>query len=259
MPAGEQVCRYAGAAGIDLVLVSNRDAAAWPRQAANVDEVDANLACLRVCRAAPRLAPLYWVRPGRLDSNIHAFAGALATEPFAGVVFAPAEGDFDAADPRLEPYLAVLAAVNRPAVFCVQADERALPAKVCHQAGRHAEVPMVLCLCGSGASERAATLDVACQARRRGSANLYLDTSHADAAEAHAAVRALGSDRVLFGSDALCGGDGHAARQTALLDALRKCLSATEFQQVAGASAARLFHLPWASMGSSQTSGLRVC
>jgi predicted TIM-barrel fold metal-dependent hydrolase len=235
------LAEYAQACHLDRVLISNRDAAVEPHEAANLDEADANLACLQACRDHPKLAALYWVRPGQVDSNVRAITGALKTAPFVGALFSPAAAAFDAADPILTPYLDALARTGRPAVFCVTADERAGPAKVYELARHQPGVPVVLCLCSDGASQRAAAVDVVGHARRRADANLYLDTSHVSASEIAAAIRVLGSECVLFGSDALSGGQRHATQVAALFDQMRNDLSPLDFQNVTGENAARLF------------------
>ena len=237
-----RVSTYAGVCNLDYVLVSNRDGAYTKDGAANLDETAANVACLEACRAYTRLAPLYWVRAGRLDSNANAMAGALATEPFAGALFSPADVGFDAADPELDAYLEVLARGGRPALFCIRDDDRAVPTKV-HQLGqRHRRVPLILCPCG-GPSLRAAVVDVVGAAQRKQDATLYLDTSHAGPAEVAATIDAVGVDRVLYGSDACHHGDAHIPRQIALLDELRQTLGPESFAQVAGGNAARVFRL----------------
>ncbi len=238
-----RVATYAGVCGVDWVLVSNRDAAVEPPGAANADETDANVACLEACRARVHLVPLYWARPGRVDSNLHALVGALESEPFAGVVFCPAEGGFDVSDRQLEPYFSVLGAVGCPGLFCIGRDPRAAPAKVYEQARRQPKTPIVLCGCGAGEAERAAALDVARHAQRRRDADLYVDTSHSGAAEIRTAVEVLGAERVLFGTDAISYGDSHVPRHIALLEELRSSMSRADLEQVAGANAARLFGL----------------
>ncbi len=234
---------YAGTCGLDAVLVSNQDAAAEPRGAANQDEVDANETCLTACRSQSRLVPLYWVRAGQFDSQPDAMAGALATEPFAGVVFAPAANHYEADDPLLNPYLTALERTVRPALFCVTDAPAATPARVVRLAERHPRVPVILCCCGGSADTRAALLDAVGSACKRKAADVYVDTSHADGDGIRAAIRALGADRVLFGTDALRHGDAHIPRTIALLDELRKTVPGVEFEQVAGGNAARLFGL----------------
>ena len=233
---------YASACKLDFVLVSNVAAAPAPR-GANLDEVDANLASLQACREHARLAPLYWIRPGQLDSHVPAVVGALRTAPFVGAAFAPTEGGFDAADSLLDPYLAALETIDRPAVFCVSAEPNAAPPKVIEAARRHPRTKIVLCLCGAAETPRAAALDAVAHALRQQKADVYLDTSHATSAEIVAAVRAIGSDRVLFGTDAVRRSDAHVPRHIAVLDELRKSLAAKDFQAVSGGNAVRLFGL----------------
>ncbi len=240
-PRPVRVAMYAGSCGLQLVLVSNRDAAPQPRPAANRDETDANLACLEACRMHPRLVALYSVRPGALDSHVHALAGALSSEPFRGVAFCPEENGFEADSPVLDDYLRVLSAGQWPAVFCVTADERAAPTRIYSLARRHPTVPILLCPCGTGRSQRSAALDAVAHARRQENADLYLDTSHADAEGVRLAVRTLGAQHVLFGSDALSYGDAHLPRHIALLDELRKTMPANDLKLVAGGTGVRLF------------------
>lgn len=243
IPSPAAIAGYARTCGLDAVLVSNRDAAAEPHEAANLDEADANVACLDACREHPRLAAVYWVRPGQVDSNMQALLGALRTAPFVAASFSPAENRFDAGDRLLDPYLAALAKAHRPALFCVSADERAGPAKVYEQARRQPDVPVVLCVCGDDASVRAAALDVVGHARRRGDADLYLDTSHANADDIRTALRVVGTNRLVFGSNALHAGAQHATQVAAVLSALRNELSPVDFHAVMGETAANLFGL----------------
>jgi len=235
---------YAGLSNVDFVLVSNRDGAVEPPGAPDLDETETNLACLDACRQQARLVPLYWLRPGRLDSNVYTFAGALATEPFAGAVLSPSAAAFDADASLLDEYLDVLAQLERPALFCIGNEARSAPARVLAVARRHPGLPIVLCACGVGDARRREMLDVARQARRAGDANLYVDTSHATQAEVRQAVEALGSDRVLYGTNAIAFGDTHVPRHIALLDELRQALAPADYQQVTANNALRLFRLP---------------
>ncbi|MEW6250838.1 MAG: amidohydrolase family protein [Planctomycetota bacterium] len=241
-----RISLYASACRLDLVLISN-SAAAPPPAGGDTSEVEANVATLAACQAHPRLAALYWVRPGQLDSNVHAFTGALRTEPFLGAAFAPAEGGFDAADRLLDPYVAAVGAAGKPVFFCVSSDARATPGKIHELARRHPKVSIVLCLCGAAEAPRAAALDVVAYALRQQNADLYIDTSHAGAAEIATAVGAVGAERVLFGTDALRRGDAHVPRHITLLDELRSALPAAQLDLVVGGNAARLLRLPTAA------------
>lgn len=238
-----RVALYAGTCGLDAVLVSNRDAAAEPRGAANRDEADANAECLSMCRAQPRLVPLYWVRVGQFDSHPDTMTGALATELFAGVVFAPSANRYEIDHAALAPYLAAIERSGRPALFCITDHPGGAANRVLDLATQYPRVPIVLCCCGGSPEGRAAILDAAGQARKRKTADLYVDTSQADADGIRTAIQTLGADRVLFGTDALRHGDAHIPRTIALLDELRKTVPASDFELVAGGNAARLFGL----------------
>src|SRR5262249_60706813 len=57
----DDVRSYLDRAGIDRAVCSNLDAAAHGENARDLDELDANLACLEAARIDPRILPLYWV------------------------------------------------------------------------------------------------------------------------------------------------------------------------------------------------------
>jgi predicted TIM-barrel fold metal-dependent hydrolase len=238
-----RITRYAGVCGIDLVLVSNRDAASHPEGVADYDEAAANGVCLQACAENTRLVPLYWVRPGRVDSSVNALAGALAGEPFVGVLFSPTENGYDAADPMLDPYFDVIEKAGRPALVCVSGDERSSPHRVFDLARRHARVPVVMCACGAPTEVRAEALDLAHRAAQQQTANLYLDTSHATAESVRNAVEIVGPERILFGTNALSYEDAHVPRHIALLDELRRTLAPRALHQVLSQNAVELFRL----------------
>jgi predicted TIM-barrel fold metal-dependent hydrolase len=231
---------YVGNCQLDHVLVSNLDAAAAGPNVANVDEVDANVACLEACQANPRLVPLYWARVGQLDSNPHVVRGALETEPFRGLALVPAWGGFDIADPRVDAYVEAATGTKCPIVICVCERPEASPARAAELAVRHPAAPMVLCCCG-GAEVRRAAVEVVLRAVRGQTADLYVDTSYADAPEICSLVRALGPARVLFGSDAIARGNVHTPFHMTLLQELRRTLPNQDFEAITGKNAGRLF------------------
>lgn len=235
-----RVSTYAGLCGLKYVLVSNRDGAAEPAGARNQDETDTNIACLQACQSQKYLVPLYWARPGLIDSNVNAFAGAMKSEPFAGAVFAPSAVRCDAGSEVLGRYLAALDVVGRPAFVCYSDDERDAPAKIYAQAQRLPQLTIVLCGCRAGEQQRAAALAAAREAFHHRNATLYVDTSHATAAEIRLAIETLGAERVLYGTNAVAYGDSHVPRHIALLDELRRLLSPADFGLVTGGNALRM-------------------
>jgi predicted TIM-barrel fold metal-dependent hydrolase len=234
---------YAGVSNVDRVLVANRDGAAEPVGAANDDEADVNAVCLKVCVESPILAPLYWVRPGQLDSNVYTFAGAMQSEPFLGAVFFPGAAGFDASHATVGAYLAALARVKRPALFCITDDVRADPAKIHDQARRFPLLPVILCCADGTEGVRKAMLATVRAAQQLKDANLYIDTAHASSAAILNAVNTLGADRVLWGTDALSYGASHVPRHITVLEDVSRALPTELFDQVTHQNAERLFPL----------------
>ncbi len=238
-----RLAAYAGVVGFGAVLVSNRDAASVGPNAANVDETTANATVLDAAQNLPKLKPLYWVRPGATDANVYAFAGAMQCESFIGAVIAPAENGVPADDRRVEPYLAWLTEIDRPAVFLIAGSDAASPARVYSAAKRHPRLNVLMCQTDMTPVCQTRTIDVARTARSRNDAQLFMDTSYLSASAIRTAIDQLGAGWVLYGSNALASGDAHTPRQIALLDDLRRTLGPAEFEAVAGGNAARLFNL----------------
>jgi predicted TIM-barrel fold metal-dependent hydrolase len=234
---------YAGVSGAELVLVSNRDGASEPTGAADLDEVEVNEACLGACEAHKHLVPVYWVRPGRFDSNLRAFAGAIETADFVGAMFFASAAGFDAGDDAVTAYLSVLATMGRPALFSITDDDRCAPEKIYAQARRQPKLPVVLCNCRAGAARRRDVLEVVHAAASHRDADLYTDTAHATGVEIRAMVQAVGTERVVWGTDALSHGDYHAPRHITLLEEVRKLLPPDDFRRITTANALRLFGL----------------
>lgn len=232
---------YLDACGVERIFVSNLNAAG-SFGGGNVEEAPANVECLTLCQDDPRLVPLYWVRLGQLDSRLHAFAGALEVEPFAGTIFAPTHNGFAADDKRLDPYMAVLAKLGKPAFFLTSPRKTGRPAEVYELARRHPRTSFVLCGAG-GAAQWGETLDVASQAREHADARLHVCTGRADARDILAAAEAIGTERLMFGSDATFLKAGHAEHFKTLLTELAEALPPDEFSNLIGGNALRAFQV----------------
>lgn len=233
---------YLKLCGVERVLVSNLDAASVGDRPRDLDEFDANTACLAACREQPALAPVYWVRPGRFDSSLHAFAGAVESEPFFGAFFSPPFNQYEADAPMLDPYLAVLTKLDRPALVQVGVDDATRPERVYRLAQRHPRLPIILCNVAGNVHWHEA-LEVARQARTRESARLLIETSEASAENVREAVQALGANSVVYGSDATRLSERHAARARDLLQAIRQALAPEEHALVLGGVAREIFRL----------------
>lgn len=236
-PAEPQLEQHFHACGIARMLVSNLDAAPPTHR----DEVDANLACLAICRDDPRLAPLFWARTGAPDSHPRAVEGALATESFCGLVLAPALHGLPADSTRLDPYLAAAARCGKPIIVLVDRTEEAGPARVYQAARRHRGTWFILSAASADAPI-AEMLDIVQRARRRDDALLALETSYMPPDDALAAVRSVGPHRVLFGSGY---GLARAATERSLqaLARLREQLPPEDFSLITGQNAQLIFGL----------------
>lgn len=235
----ERLIEFVESGCVDRVLISNLDAASHGDGAQDIHEADANLACLDLHRTQPKLLPVYWVRVGRFDSDVHAYAGALDSEPFLAALFAPHRNGFGTDDPELTPYLAVLGDAKKPAIFLTDADEPARPTAVYTLAKRYPHIAFLLSGVSSGPAWREA-LDCIERSVLRRDARLYLESSNASADEMVEAIQVVGDDHLLFGSDAVTT-DQHTESCKRLLSELREKTDRKVFQRVTSENACRLF------------------
>jgi predicted TIM-barrel fold metal-dependent hydrolase len=222
--------RYLNEAGVDRAFVSNLDAAAIGDGARDLDELDANLACLEAAKIETRLVPLYWVRPGRVDSSDHAFAGALDTEPFAGAFLAPRHNGFEADDARLDRHLSVLARLEKPVFVLVGRDDIARPYRAYQLAKRFPRTAVILC--NTNPPAWGDCVDCVRQSVVREDSRLFLVTAHAKPEELQGAVRTIGADRLIFGSDGPPSLPGNKPATSRPLDAIRNALMPAEYLKV---------------------------
>ncbi len=223
----------------DRLFVSNLHAAAI---GADQHEPDANVDTLALCKAQKGFCAVYWVRPGGLDSNIHAFAGALDLEPFVGALFAPRYNGFRADDELLDRYMAVLLRLGRPAMFLTSPDDADRPSTIYTLARRHPRVPVVLL---NIATDRhwPEALDTVRRSQQRDDAIILLSLAHATADDALAAVNAARHTRVLFGSDAGLASPTHTERVQTFLEEFRATAPPAVCEAVLWQNAQKLFGL----------------
>jgi len=233
---------YAEQVGLDLVLISDRDAADLRAGGRGLHEVDANLVALEGCRQSDRLRALYWVRPAAFDSHPTALAGALQSEPLAGLVLSPEANGFAADAECVEPYFKLAARFSVPVAVETAGTDFAGPARIYAIARRYPTVAVIL-YDGLRAPQCHESIDATRHAVEREDARLYVDTAGADVEVVLQAVRAAGADRVLFGSGALAGGEDAVPRVRGLLEALARRLPTGSHEQVLGANAEQLFRL----------------
>ncbi len=240
--------------GVALALVSNIDGAAVPGKTRGLDEAAANRYCLELVRRHPdRIRGLLWARPEsgaaemlepflneRLDPDV---AHRWTDRVFVGIKLHPEMNGFEADDPRVDPYMELARRHRLPVVVhCDGTCEAASAARILALARRHPRVPVVLYHMGFGGPHEPAIEAVAC-ASSRGDAELYLETAQAPVEVVLEAVRTVGTDRVLFGTDATYFGEGHYERYSALRVALAGTLAQEELSRVMADNARELFRL----------------
>ena len=189
-------------------------------------ETDAdNDAVLSVCAGTDgRLVPFFFANPHRESAVYRARAAE-----FRGLEISPAVHGVALGDPRVSALVDVAAAVGHP-VYTVCLDRPgAGVADLVALARRFAEVSFVLGHSGIG------NIDFYALALIEDEANILLETSGGYTSVAQAALRRLGADRVVFGSEYPL---QHPAVELAKFQALR--IAPEQWQRVAWENAHRL-------------------
>lgn len=236
--------------GIQLALISNIDGADLS-QTQNLDEIKANQATVEHVRQYPGLLRgLAWTRPkDGSPANVEPFLrDSISTGPdrrvFVGMKFHPDMNHFPADDPRVDGYLRLCEKYQIPAVFHSGSDDtsNSAPQKIYAAARRHPTVPIILYHMGFLGPHGSAIATVK-EALAKKDAQLYLETSQADPDAVIQAIKELGSERVLFGTDATYYGKEHYSKYEVMIARLRKELSTEDFAKVVRGNAERLFRL----------------
>lgn len=231
--------------GIKMALVSNIDAADIP-ETRKLNEIDANQATAELVRKHPDLLRgLLWARPedGSAE-NLLRFLEEPYRGLFVGIKFHPEFNHFQADDPRVDPYLKLCEKYSIAAVFhCGREGSNSSPANIYAVACRHPSVPIVLYHSGFFASH-AAAINVVQESIRKQNARLYLETAQVRPEHVLAAVRQVGANHVLFGTDATYYGSDHYAHYEEMIRLLKDKLTDEEFRKVAHENAKEIFSLP---------------
>lgn len=235
---------------VRLVLVSNIDGANLPGTTGNLDEEEANLATVSVVRQFPqKLRGLIWARPNDgspgnvekfLKDEKYSIDGSMI---FVGIKLHPDMNQFPADDQRVDGYLKLCRDYRIPALFhSGESGTNSDPRKIYAVARRFPEVSVVLYHMGFLGPHEGA-ISVVEESIRDGDAQLYLETAQADPQMVVQAVRELGAERVLFGSDATYYGDKHYEEYRGLIETLKDSLSEEEFELVIRGNAKSLFRI----------------
>lgn len=232
-------------ANVRMALISNIDGAALPDTTGNLSEKDANDETVKaVARHPGQLRGIAWSRPNDGSAaNLDPYFDKKPPDAFVAVKFHPEMNQFPADDAKTDPYLDLCEKWQVPAVFHSDAEgSNAAPSKIYAAAKRHPKVAVVLYHMGFGGGHDAA-IAVAKEAWTKKDAQLYLETAQADPAAVIKAVKELGAEKVLFGTDATYYGKGHYTKYEPLLKALKAGLNATEYEMVTRLNAIKLFKL----------------
>ena len=234
--------------GIRMVFISNVDGANLPGTTLNLDAKSANDATLKVVlEHSDKVRGIAWARPADgSPSDVEPFIADTQLDgpnprPFVGVKLHPVMNQFPADAPIVDPYFDICRTYGVPVVY--HSDKPgtfADPVLIYRAAKRHPDVPVILYhMVFFGPHDSA--IDVVEQAVQHGDADLYLEISQADPQAVLQAIRRVGSERVLFGTDATYYGTGHYAQYADLVSLLRSELTPLEFRNVMRANALRLF------------------
>lgn len=230
--------------GIRLALVSNIDGAHLPGKTLDLDESAANRVTLETIRKYPdKLRGLAWSRPTDPNGSPAHLEPYLRDHGFVGVKLHPDMNQFPADSACVDGYLALCAKYQVPAVFHSDATgSNSGPEKIYAAAKRHPSVAIVLYHMGFLGPHNDA-IAIVQQSLEKKDAQLYLETSQADPQAVLLAIKTLGAERVLFGTDAAYYGEQHYEKYIAMIELLQKELNAEEFAKVTRENAKRLFKL----------------
>ena len=233
--------------GIELALVSNL----------SLDNVlESNREMARISEKYKHLKGLAWCIPNKKGNS------ALDIEPFfkenklVGMKLHPSLNMFRVDDPILEPYMELCQQYDVPAQFHTEPDACCSPDLMLKLAKRHPQVKIVMVHMnlGNRESDRDAAIDVAKEA-----SNVYLDTSWAPSEKVIKAVKEVGKERVIFGTDAPVASyvktldyehydhyflfDAYPLQQPPFIDNLQRKLSRDEYDHVMYLNAERIYKI----------------
>lgn len=234
--------------GIKLALISNIEAAQLSGITPNKSESEANQETVDAVRKNSEiLRGLVWVRPN--DGSPQVIEKFLnqklpdGSPVFVGMKFHPEMNHFKADDESVDAYLDLCAKYQIPAVFhSGRSPSNSSPERIYDIAKRHPQVSIVLYHMGAFGPHESA-IRIAEQALKHQDAKLYLETSQVDPDSVLMAVRSVGSDHVLFGTDACYYGKDHYASYEKLIEVLKRGLTKEDAEKVLNGNAERLFKL----------------
>jgi predicted TIM-barrel fold metal-dependent hydrolase len=236
----ENMNRY----NVQYGLVSNIDGANLPKITRNLAELKTNQETAAFVKRHPKqFRGLLWARPK--DGSASNLEKMLTDQKgiFAGIKFHPEFNQFSVEDELVEEYLKLCEKHKLVAVFHTgRKGSNSDPEKIYALARQHPTVPFILYHMGFlGPHDNA--IRVAARSREKRDAKIYLETAQAEIDAVLLAIDKLGSDAVLFGTDATYYGRDHYARYQKLLKTLREKLTSADYFRVTAGNAIRIFSL----------------
>lgn len=236
---------------IEYVFVSNIDGAAI-RATKNGDEKDINEETYRVCTQNSNLKPLAWAKPGGSKASADKIEPFLRDKHFYGIKFHPDFNNFSASSNEVIPYLKLCEKYHVPALFHCGSSPRSNAEEIYKAAKKFPTVPFVLYHINFN-GDYASSIAVAKQAKEKKDAIIYLETAQATQDAVIRAIKEVGADRVVFGTDATYFGRYHYQYYAPILKAVKAAVPAADFRHYIHDNAVELFHLTEKSPEKTET------
>lgn len=227
---------------IQTAFISNIDGAAIPGRTADGDEVKINEETAQTAAKYPQLKPLAWAKPGAKGASADKIEPFLRDKHFYGIKFHPDFNRFAADDPAVLPYLKLCEKYHVPALFHCGYSSRSSAATIYKVARQFPNVAFVLYHMGFG-DQHDEAIEVAHTAKSKKDALIYLETAQASADDIITAIKTVGVDRVIFGTDATYYGRHHYDIYLPILQQVKAAISPEDFQRFIHKNAIELFHL----------------
>ncbi|MBU49350.1 MAG: hypothetical protein CL920_11685 [Deltaproteobacteria bacterium] len=243
----ENMRRY----GVKTALISNIDGANLPGTTANLDEKKANQATVLAVQKYPSmLRGIAWTRPndGKPDL-IEPFVRDAKLKDgksrvFVAMKFHPDMNQFSADGASLNGYMKLCEKYDLVAVFhCGGKWSHSDPEKIYTLAKRFPKVAVVLYHMGFSGEHQFA-IDVVKRSLQKKDARIFLGTAQADPNAVVKAIKELGSEAVMFGTDATYYGKAHYEKYEKMINLMKSSLTQRQLDDVLRDNAKRLFRLP---------------
>lgn len=228
---------------VDRVLVSGIEGAEFdsamnlPPAYMHVPQLDAFRKQVAFARANKgRVGVLLWIKPytETVTDDLEQFILS-NRDCITGFKMHPALSNLMFTDKRFLPYLELADRLNMPVQVHTENDGRSDPAYVAEVAAGFPELDFVMVHMGLGTDNKEAINII------RDNANIYGDTCEVEIDNVFKAVDVCGSEKILFGTDAVVHGKDTYKRYQPLIDALRNRLDKKDAGNILYANCLSLF------------------